>query len=85
MSLSYSHDHLGSVWYHSESSEGPYFSKPVTGQELFLAVSYSRVFMKEKFDAYVMRTLAKKVQNLIVCKAWVNCSQLFSILLDIFT
>ena len=24
MSLSYSHDHLGSVWYHSEPSEGPY-------------------------------------------------------------
>ena len=42
MSLSYSHDHLGSVWYHSEPSEGPLFPKPVTGQELFLAVSYSK-------------------------------------------
>ena len=29
MSLNYSHDHLGSVWYHSEPSEGPYFPKPV--------------------------------------------------------
>ena len=24
-SLRYSHNHLGSVWYHSEPSEGPYF------------------------------------------------------------
>ena len=39
MSLSYSHDHLGSDWYRSE---GPLFLKPVTGQELFLAVSYSK-------------------------------------------
>ena len=42
MSLSYSHDHLGSVWYHSEPSEGPNSPKPVTGQELFFAISYSK-------------------------------------------
>ena len=37
MSLSYSNDYLGSVWYHSEPSEirGPLFPKPITGQELF--------------------------------------------------
>ena len=31
------------MWYHSEPSEGrPLFPKPVTGQELFFAVSYSK-------------------------------------------
>ena len=33
----YSYDHLESVWYYSEPSEGP-----VTGQELLFVVSYSQ-------------------------------------------
>ena len=61
MSLSYFHDHLGSVSYHSEPSEfrGPLFPKPVTGQELFFAVSSSKVALvlvsyesKAKEDLY---------------------------------
>ena len=44
MSLTYFHDHLGPVWYHSEPSEGPHiFPKTVTGQELFFSVSYSKL------------------------------------------
>ena len=52
MSPSDSPDHPGSILYRSESSEVPYsrtatavlalFYKPVTGQELFFAVSYSK-------------------------------------------
>ena len=34
--------HLKSVWNPSGSSDVPYSSKPITGQELFLAVSYSK-------------------------------------------
>ena len=39
MSPSDSPDHPGSILYHSESSE---VHKPVTGQELFFAVSYTK-------------------------------------------
>ena len=43
MSQSYSHDHLVSVWYHSEPSEHrPLFPEPVTGQELSLTFSYGK-------------------------------------------
>ena len=43
MSPNYSYDHLGSVWYHSEPSEGPYpIAQSVSGQESFFAVSYSK-------------------------------------------
>ena len=34
--------HIQSVWNHSGPSEVPYSAKPVTGQELFFAVSYSK-------------------------------------------
>ena len=52
MSLSYSHDHLGSVWYHSEPSEGPHSpNQYITGQELFLAVSYSKPALDADFQA----------------------------------
>ena len=43
MSPSDSPDHPGSILYHSKSSEVPYiFHKPVNGQELFFAVSFSK-------------------------------------------
>ena len=42
MSPSDSPDHPGSILYDLESSEVPYFHKPITGQELFFAVSYSK-------------------------------------------
>ena len=42
MSPSDSPDNPGSILYPSGPSEVPYFHKPVTGQELFLAVSYSK-------------------------------------------
>ena len=61
MSPSYSHDHLGSVWYHSEPSEGPYglFSKPVTGQELFFAVTYSKLALAVGQQASGLASLGK--------------------------
>ena len=34
--------HIQSVWNHSGPSEVPLFRKPGTGQEFFLAVSYSK-------------------------------------------
>ena len=37
MNTSYSHDHLGSVWYHSEPSEDPY------SRNHFFAISYIRL------------------------------------------
>ena len=43
MSPSDSLDHPGSILYHSAGIfRGPLFHKPVTGQELFFAVSYSK-------------------------------------------
>ena len=39
MSLSYFHDHLGPVWYHSEPSEGPQTSK---WSGTIFAISYSK-------------------------------------------
>ena len=50
MSPSESLDHPRSISYHSEYSEGPKFHKPVTGQKLFFAVTYSKpALMWEKF------------------------------------
>ena len=42
MSPGDSPDLPGAILYHSESSEVPLFYKPVTDQELFFAVSYSK-------------------------------------------
>ena len=36
MRLNYSHDHLGSVWYHSEPSESPYFPNQQLVRNYFL-------------------------------------------------
>ena len=50
-SQSDSPDHPGSISYHSESSEVPYvFHKPVTGQELFFAVCYSKPALREYWE-----------------------------------
>ena len=45
--------HIQSVWNHSGSSEGPYSTKPVTGQELFFAVSYNKPALAPKLETYI--------------------------------
>ena len=49
MSLSYSHDHLGSVWYHLEPSEGPYSPNQQLSRTIFYRllqqISFSALFL----------------------------------------
>ena len=61
MSLSYFHDHLGSVWYHSEPSRRPLFPKPVTIFFCFLQQTDSS-----------MCVLDKGQQILIICLNQIN-------------
>ena len=72
MNLSYSHVHLHRIsLVPFRTFKGPLFSKPVTGQKLFLAVSYSKLALafsltlQRLFD---VKTLLKK-KNL-------NCDKL---------
>ena len=71
MSLSYSHDQLGSIWNHSEPSE-PLFPKPVTGQELFFVVSYSKpalVKIIEEF-CYHLSWIAAEFSIILMNSDW---------------
>ena len=71
MSLSYSNDQLGSIWYHSEPSQ-PLFPKPVTGQELFFVVSYSKpalVKIIEEF-CYHLSWIAAEFSIILMNSDW---------------
>ena len=60
MSPSDSPDHPGSILYHLESSDVPLFHKPVTGQDFFFAVSYSKLALVEIFNGKVRRSRNRK-------------------------
>ena len=67
MSLSYSNDHhLGSVWYHSEPSEGPYSpNQYVTSQELFLPfLTANRLQQNE----WIIELITLEMSNVCKCK-----------------
>ena len=61
MSPSYSCDHLEPVWYRS----GPLFPKPITGQELFFAVSYGKPTLVQ----FILCVLASQFW-MKFCKFW---------------
>ena len=54
MSLSYTFNHLGSIWYHSEPL-GPLFPKPVSWLGLFFEVSYSKPALATNFLRFFLR------------------------------